>query len=323
MKKDRVVSGVKPTGRPHLGNYFGAMKPFIEMQETSDLFVFIADYHALIDVRDPDLLATYIREIIIDYLALGLSPKKATIFQQSDIHEHTELAWIFECLMPLAELERAHAYKDAKAKNEKITGGLFGYPVLMAADILLYDAVHVPVGADQKQHIETAQLLARKFNAAYGETFVVPEARITTEVATVPGLDGRKMSKSYGNTIEIFEPTESLRKKIMSIKTDSTPVGQPIDPDKDISFQLHKLVTKDIEELRGRYSAGKITYKESKEMLFHNMEAFIAPLRKERAKIADNVRLVNKVLVKGAKVAQKAASKKMEAVRLKIGVARG
>lgn len=321
MTKQRVLSGVKPTGRTHLGNYFGAMKQFVDLQDENENFIFVADYHALISEKSPEKISEYILNIAIDYLAIGLDPKKTTIFQQSRIPAHMELAWIFNCLTPFSELTRAHAYKDALAKNEKVNAGLFGYPVLMAADIVLYDTDMVPVGRDQAQHLEMANDLARRFNAAFGETFKQPKPYILKDVETVPGLDGRKMSKSYGNTIELFEPTESLRKKIMSIKTESVPLGQPLNPDTDITFQLHKLLSADtIDEIRSRYETGNIGYKESKELLFTNAEKLIAPLRERREKIEKNMNKVYKVLDAGAKRAQKIAAEKMDQVRTKIGV---
>jgi len=321
MTQSRVLSGVKPTGRTHLGNYFGAMKQFVDLQNENENLIFIADYHALIGVREPEKMSEYILEIALDYLTIGLDPKKTIIFQQSRVSEHTELAQVLNCLTPFSELTRAHAYKDAVAKNEKINVGLFTYPVLMAADILLYDTDKVPVGRDQAQHLEMASDLAKRFNAAYGETFTIPKPYILKHVETIPGLDGRKMSKSYGNTIELFEPAESLRKKIMGIKTGSERLGQPLNPETDIVFALHKLLSpEELPEIRQRYETGTIGYKESKEILLKNAEVLIGPLRIRREKIAKNMNTVYRALDHGAKKAQKIAARKMEIVRTKIGV---
>jgi tryptophanyl-tRNA synthetase len=272
-------------------------------------------------VREPEKMSEYILEIALDYLTIGLDPKKTILFQQSRVSEHTELAQVLNCLTPFSELTRAHAYKDAVAKNEKINVGLFTYPVLMAADILLYDTDKVPVGRDQAQHLEMASDLAKRFNAAYGETFKIPKPYILKHVETIPGLDGRKMSKSYGNTIELFEPAESLRKKIMGIKTGSERLGQPLNPETDIVFALHKLLSpEELPEIRQRYETGTIGYKESKEILLKNAETLIGPLRIRREKIAKNMNTVYRALDRGAKKAQKIAARKMEIVRTKIGV---
>ncbi len=322
MKKQRVLSGVKPTGRPHLGNYFGAMKQFVDLQDENDNFIFIADYHALTKFHDGEKLREYIFDMAVDYLAIGLDPKKTTLYQQSHISAHTELGWIFNCVTPFAELTRAHAYKDAVAKGEKISAGTFDYPVLMSADILLYDADTVPVGRDQAQHVEIASVIAKKFNNLYGETFTSPKGFILKEVEVVPGLDGRKMSKSYNNTIELFEETESLRKKIFSIKTGSEKMGEPLNPEKDILFSLHKLFAtqEELADLQKRYVSGEIGYKQSKELLFERAEAFIAPLRERRAAIAANPRKVMKIISTGTKKATKIANAKLEEVKKKIGV---
>ncbi len=244
MKK-RVLSGIQPSGAIHLGNYLGAIKQHIEMQQNSnyDCFFFIADLHALTTVRDPKKLADMTRDVALTYLSLGLDPEKVVFFKQSDVPEHTELAWIFSCITPMGLLERAHAWKDAveKGKKEK-TAGLFIYPILMAADILLYKPSLVPVGKDQKQHIEIARDIATHFNTTFGEEFPQPQELTPEDVAVVPGTDGQKMSKSYGNTIDIFAPENILKKQIMGIVTDSTPVEAPKDPSTCNVFQLYKLV---------------------------------------------------------------------------------
>lgn len=237
----RVLSGIQPTGRFHWGNYFGAIKQYIELQHAHEGYYFIADLHALTTVRDAEVLRGFVRDAALDLLALGLDPAKATLFVQSDIPEVSELCWLLMTGTPLGLLERCHAYKDKKEKGIKADAGLFTYPVLMAADILAYDANWVPVGEDQVQHIEVCRDLARSFNAHYGEVFTMPEARIVADAAKVPGTDGEKMSKSYNNTLGLFEPAKDLRKKIMRISTDSRPMEDPKDPETDHLFQLYRL----------------------------------------------------------------------------------
>jgi tryptophanyl-tRNA synthetase len=323
MKKQRVISGAKPTGRIHLGNYFGMIKQVLDLQKENEVFLFIADYHALINEHDPKKLSDFILNLAIDYLAIGLDPKKSVLFQQSRISAHTELAWILECLMPYSEMLRAHAYKEGIAKGKKITGGLFSYPILMAADILLYDANLVPVGGDQKQHVETASDLAKKFNNTYGETFVAPKAFTLDETATVPGLvPGEKMGKSDGGSIEIFEETDVIRKKVFSIQTGSEKMGEPLNTEKDVLFAFHKLFATPAElaEIRKRYETGTIGYKESKEILFERVEKFIKPLRERRKEIAKNPGKVLKILEKGTAKASKIANAKLLEAKKKIGV---
>ena len=230
MARPRILSGIKPTGKLHIGNYFGMMRPAIEWQERGEAFYFIADYHALTTVRDAQALRRYTEDVAIDFLACGLDPEKAVLFRQSDVAGLTELAWILSCITPMPMLENCHAYKDHLAKQLIPSHGVFAYPTLMAADILMYDSNIVPVGRDQKQHVEVTRDLAQKLNALYGEIVVVPEASIVPQVATVPGVDGRKMSKSYGNAIELFLDEKPLRKAILGIVTDSTPVAEPKDP---------------------------------------------------------------------------------------------
>src|SRR3989344_3735163 len=220
--KKILLSGVKPTGRPHIGNYFGAMKQFIDLQDSYDSFVFIPDYHALTSVKDRQVLNELTINLAIDYLAIGLDPSKVTLFKQSDVPQVTELCWIFNCITTMPYLMRAHAFKDAEAKNKDIDVGTFDYPMLMAADILIYDSDIVPTGEDQRQHVEFARDTAEKFNNIFGETFKLPETRILKDVAVVPGIDGRKMSKSYGNTIELFATDEEITEAVMSIVTDSS-----------------------------------------------------------------------------------------------------
>lgn len=323
--KKILLSGVKPTGRPHLGNYFGAMRQFVELQGTYESFIFIADYHALTTVQNSKELGEYSLGVALDYLAIGLDPKKVTLFKQSDIPEHTELAWIFNCITSMPYLERAHAYKDARAKDKEINVGIFDYPMLMAADILLYDADVVPVGHDQKQHLEYARDTAAKFNRVFGETFKIPEPLILKEVETVPGIDGRKMSKNYQNTIELFASDEEITERVMMIVTDSKTVGEPKDPDTDNVFKLHKLfATKaELSELAERYRHGGIGYRESKELLGKRIIAFMAPLRERRAKFEHDQTAVLEIIREGGKRARERAQKKMVVVRRRIGTLLG
>ena len=313
-KTNRMLSGVKPTGRPHLGNYFGAMRQFVDMQDAYDeVFIFIADYHALNTVQNREEMHENILNLIIDYLAIGLDPNKVTLYQQSRLPQHTELAWIFDTIVMMPYLERAHAYKDAKAKGIDINVGTFNYPILMAADILLYDANIVPVGKDQKQHLEFARDIAERFNRIYGDTFILPKAHILEEVETVPGIDGRKMSKSYGNTIPLFAETEEIEKRVKRIVTDS-------DGEKpEHVYAIHKLF-KTEEELSPLYEQHKGRYGDLKKILAQDIEAFIAPIREKRARIAQDIDTVKDILNQGANRAHELAEAKMQLVREKLGV---
>ena len=318
--KPILLSGVKPTNRVHIGNYFGAMKQFVDLQDDYRNYVFIADYHALNQVKDAKELNEYTHDLIVNYLAIGLDPKKTVLFKQSDAPQVCELQWIFNCLLPKPYLERAHAYKDALAKKKEINMGLFCYPVLMAADILMYDADVVPVGEDQKQHLEMAIDLANKFNHQWGQTFKLPKPLIMKEMV-IAGTNGEKMSKSKNNIIELFEPEETLKKKVMSIKTDSKGVNDKKNPEEDNVFAFHKLFSQPmLKELRQRYEEGGIGYKESKEILFNNILQYTAPFRKKRAQLLKDKSYVLGVLADGAKQANKAAEAKMEKVRRAIGV---
>lgn len=320
--KKILVSGIQPTGRPHIGNYFGAMKQMIDLQDEHDCHIFIADLHALTGVNDPAQLSQNTLDLAIDYLALGLDPKKVTIYKQSDTPQVAELAWIFNCITTMPYLMRAHAFKDAEAKNKDINVGVFGYPILMAADILLPGADIVPVGADQKQHIEIARDTAEKFNRIFGDTFAMPEGLIMKEVATVPGTDGQKMSKSYGNTIGLFASDDEITKAVMKIPTDSKGVDEPKNPDECKVFALHKLFANEGElaDIRARYEKGGLGYKESKDILAKNISAFIAPLRAAREKIAQDPEYVIDLLKEGGKKAHMRAEKKMEEIRAKVGL---
>lgn len=319
--KKIILSGVKPTQRPHIGNYFGAMKQLVDLQDDYTSYIMVADYHALTTTFDPEQMRNFTLDLAIDYLAIGLDPKKVYLFKQSDVAEHTELAWIFNCLTTVPFLSRAHAYKDALAKNKEPNVGLFDYPMLMAADILIYDTDLVPVGQDQKQHVEIARDTAEKFNRIYGQTFKLPEPLILKGIETLPGNDGKKMSKSHGNHLPIFSTDEEIKKFVMSIKTDSKGVDEPKNPEEDIIFALHKMVSGDqLAELRERYEKGGIGYKESKDILVANLIKFIAPLREKRAEIAKDKDKILAILAEGAKEAKKKTVAKMEEVRKKIGV---
>lgn len=312
--KKILLSGVKPTGRPHIGNYFGAMKQFVDMQEGYQCMFFIADYHALNFIQNGEEMKQQIIDLTLDYLALGLDPNKSLIYKQSDIPEHGELTWIFDTITTMPYLERSHAYKDAIANGKEITVGLFNYPMLMAADILLYDVDIVPVGQDQKQHIEYARDTALKFNHIFKEeVFKLPEAKIIEEVAVVPGTDGRKMSKSYGNTIPLFATDTEIEKSVMSIVTDSGS-EKP-----ENVYAIHRLF-KTEDELASLYEENKGKYKILKEALIEDLKAFIGPIRDKRAQLASDTDYVLDVLKEGGQRAREKAMKKMEEVREAIGV---
>lgn len=320
----RILSGIQSSGAPHLGNYLGAMKNHITMQEDHECFIFIADLHALTTVRDPAKMKQMTEEIAIDYLALGLDPEKTTFFRQSDLLEHSELAWILSCITPLGMLERAHAYKDAVAKEHKEpTAGLFTYPILMAADILLYKPDLVPVGKDQKQHVEMTRDIAQKFNNHFGEIFKLPEPHIPEEVATIVGTDGkRKMSKTYGNVINFFADEATLKKQVMSIVTDSTPIEDPKNPKKDTVFKLYKFFADpaEIENLRQKYEKGGFGYGDAKKLLLEKLLDYFGPARKKRIELQQDLGYIEEVLADGANKAKKIASKTMEDVKKKIGL---
>ncbi len=310
----RVLTGITPSGTLHIGNYFGAMRPAIELQAGGDAFYFIADYHSMTAITDAQERRGYTQAIALDWLACGLDPAKAVFWRQSDVPEVCELTWLIGSLTPMGLLERAHSYKDKTAKGIAPNFGLFAYPVLMAADILLYDTHVVPVGRDQKQHLEMTRDIAIKFNQTYGDTFVVPSERIRDDVAGVPGLDGQKMSKSYGNTIEIFGDEKVLRKKIMGIVMDSrTPQEPKPDADKNIALQLLRLVApKEVAaDFECRLRAGGLGYGDLKKALFEHYWNYFAPYRVKRAEFAANPDYVEKVLRDGAERAQAVAAKTM------------
>ena len=322
MATPRILSGIKPTGSAHIGNYFGMMRPAIEWQERGEALYFIADYHALTTVHDPKALRAYSREVALDFLACGLDPAKAVLFRQSDVPEVTELAWILSCVTPMPMLENCHAYKDHLAKEKVPSHGLFAYPVLMAADILLYDSNVVPVGRDQKQHVEVTRELARKINTLYGPLLTVPEASIVAVVETIPGLDGRKMSKSYQNTIELFPEEKQLRRKIMAIVTDSTPVEAPKDPAASPILPLYRLFASPADTLamEADFRKGGIGYGDFKKRLFEAIWSYFAPMRTRRAELSANPQLVDEVLDQGAVRARSLAEQTIRRVRAAIGL---
>ncbi len=315
-QKPVLLSGIKPTGELHIGNYFGALRQFVERAHKGEheVFVMIADYHALNFIQSADDMRSLTNDLLVSYLAAGLDPEKVTIFKQSDVPAHTELAWIFDTITTVPYLERAHAFKDAEAKGKEISVGTFNYPMLMAADILLYGTKVVPVGQDQKQHIEYARDTAEKFNRIFGETFTLPEPLIMEDVATVPGIDGQKMSKSYGNTIGLFASREELTERVMSIVTDSSG-----DTPQNV-YAIHRLL-KSEQELAPLYEEHKGKYKALKEALIDDLDAFIAPMRTRYESLKDDHTLLKRVLEEGAERARARANAKMDAVRSAIGVA--
>ena len=320
-QKRRILSGVKPTGKVHIGNYLGAMFNHVNMQSDCENYIFIADLHSLTTVKNKAKLQELILDIALDYLALGLDPNKAVFFRQSDVPEHAELTWVLSCLTPMPMLELAHAYKDAVAKGVKeINAGLFTYPVLMAVDILIYKPDIVPVGKDQKQHVEIARDLAGKFNRTYGEVFKLPAPFIPEEVAVVIGTDGQKMSKSYGNAIEIFASDKALKKQIMGIVTDSTPVEAPKEP--DTIYKLYSYFANDDEKaaLLERYRAGGMGYGDAKKMLLEKVIETFKPYREERERLKNDIAYVKDILKKGAEKARIVASETKKEVWDKTGL---
>ncbi len=322
MKKKVAISGIQSSGKLHLGNYFGAIKQFVEFQETYDMYVSVVNLHSLTTMRNPDELRGFTRDVIIDYLAAGLDPEKSVIFLQSDIPEVTELAWIFECLVTVPYLERAHAYKDKVQKKIEPTVGLFTYPMLMAADILIVGGEIVPVGEDQRQHVEIAREIARKFNQTYGSTFAEPEEYIKKDVAVVPGIDGEKMSKSYNNTIPLFGTDADIKSQIAKIVTDSKTPEEPKNPEECNVFALHKLITPEPEltEIKKRYVEGGIGYKESKDILLKNVLAFVSPMRERREALLANPAEIDRVLEEGKRKVRRIVEEKMADIRKKIGI---
>jgi len=320
-KLKRILSGVKPTGKAHIGNYLGAMRNHVNMQQDHENFIFIADLHSLTTVKNKAELQELIVDLALDYLALGLNPERAVFFRQSDVPEHAELTWVLNCLTPMPMLENAHAYKDAIAKgSHEINVGLFTYPVLMAVDILIYKPDIVPVGKDQKQHVEIARDLAGKFNRTYGDVFKLPMPYIPEEVAVVIGTDGQKMSKSYGNTIEIFASDKALKKQVMGIITDSTPVEAPKDPDTIYKLYSYFATEEEKKTLLERYQAGGMGYGDAKKLLLEKIVDTFKPFREERERLKNDLAYVKDVLKKGAEKARETAAATKAEVWEKTGL---
>ncbi len=318
----KILSGIQPSGQLHIGNYFGMMKTMISHMKNSELYVFIVDLHAMTSVHDREKLARGTLEAAADFLALGLDPNKCVFWVQSDVPEVCELTWVLSTLAPMGLIERCHSYKDKVAKGISASHGLFSYPILMAADILLYQAERVPVGKDQKQHLEVARDLAIKFNNEFGDTFVVPEPAISAETAVVPGLDGQKMSKSYGNTIPIFLEGKQLKKRVMAIETDATPVEEPKDPDKCTLFSIFKLFASKerLAEVHDLYVNGGAAYGYIKLELLDLLNDFFGEARREKEKYLADPEMLRQILAQGADKAREKASVTLDIVRDRVGL---
>ena len=318
----RVLSGIQPSGRLHIGNYFGAMRQHIQMQQDNECFFFIADYHALTSNPSPKDVADFTLDVAMSYLAMGLDPDKTIFWRQSDVPEVTELTWLLSCITPMGLLHRCTSYKDKVAQGLSPNHGLFAYPVLQAADILIFKSDVVPVGADQKQHIEMTRDIASYFNNTYGQIFTLPKDFIIESVAVVPGIDGRKMSKSYGNTIEMFEPEKNIKNKVMKIVTDSTPVEVPKNPDNCNVFALLKLFAsaEEIKQWEDRYRKGGTGYGEAKKRLAELIVEYFRPFRQKRTELERNIEHVKDLLAKGAQRARAVASVTLEQARKAVGL---
>ncbi|MEW5765718.1 MAG: tryptophan--tRNA ligase [Acidobacteriota bacterium] len=319
----RVLSGIQPSGKLHLGNYLGAMRQHLDLQHGGDAFYFIADFHALTTVKDPQVLRENVRDVALDYLALGLDPQKCTFYRQSDIPEVPELTWLLTTVTPMGLLERCHSYKDKIAKGIAPDHGLFAYPVLMAADILIVDSNVVPVGKDQKQHVEVTRDIAQRFNNTYGqEVFVIPEDRILPEAGVVPGLDGQKMSKSYGNDIGLFLEGKALKERVMAIVTDSAPVEAPKDPDANNVYNLLKLFVSKEEDAqwRERFQKGGLKYSDAKKRLIAVLDETFGPARERRKELAARPGFVEEVLREGAKRVRPVAAATLARARKACGI---
>ena len=322
MKKLRVLSGIQPSGKLHIGNYFGAMKQFVDLQDENESFIFIANYHAMTTIKDPNFLREMTLEVATCYLAIGLDPNKVALFKQSDITRINDFSWILSTLTPMGLLERCHSYKDKIAKGISPDHGLFAYPVLMAADILIYKSDIVPVGKDQKQHVEVARDIAIKFNNTYGEILKLPDIKIMENTAVVPGIDGQKMSKSYNNTISPFDDEKEIKKQVMRIVTDSTPVDAPKNPDKCNVFSLYKLMAteEEIELMRNKYLNGGFGYGDAKKILFEKILDYFLEIRKRYFEFKRDPSYVLDVLKKGAEKANEIANQTMEEVLKAVGI---
>lgn len=322
MSKQTLLTGIKPTGRLHLGNYFSVIKPVLDAKNSYDIFFFLADLHALTKMPKSEKTRADVEDLMLSLVALGLDHKAITLYKQSHIKEIPELKWILECLVTVPYLMRAHAYKDAEAKGEEVTGGTFDYPVLMAADILIAQPDFVPVGKDQKQHIEYARDMAQKFNHQYGTEYLkLPKELIDENVQTIPGTDGEKMSKSYNNVIPIFATREELTKIVMSIPSDSTPVDQPKDTSTNIIFKIHSLFLdeEDKRTLKEQYETPGLSYKVAKENLLECIWSYFAEAREKRAKLEKNFRAVEKAYQKGSKKVSRIAAAHMQEIRDLVG----
>jgi len=318
----RVLSGIQPTGEFHIGNYFGAMKQYVDLQEEEhEGYYFIANYHAFTSIHDPAELRRLTQDVVMNFLAFGIDPERSVLFRQSDVPQVTELTWLLSCITPMGLLERCHAYKDKISQGLAADHGLFAYPVLMASDILIYDSNLVPVGQDQKQHVEVTRDLALKFNQMFGETLVVPEPYILKTVAVVPGVDGQKMSKSYDNTIPVFDTDKGIKKRIMSIKTDSTPVEDPKDPDTCNVFALYQLFATEEQsrEMAERYRAGGLGYGEVKKALVTMVLDHFADARARKQELINNPDYVEDVAQAGAAKARAKAAEVLDRCRSACG----
>jgi len=321
----RILTGVQPSGKLHLGNYFSVMEKMIRYQKDHDLFCFVANLHSLTTFKSKETLQDNTFDAVCDFLALGIEPEKSTFWVQSDVPLVTELTWYLSMCINVNQLHLAHSYKDKTAKGINPTGGLFFYPILMAADILLYDTQRVPVGKDQKQHLEFARDIANKFNHDFGSTFLIPEPEIDEDTAIIPGTDGAKMSKSYGNTINFFDKESSIRKSVMSIVSDSAGIDEPKDPDKSVIFSIYKLFLNetDLKTLRTRFETPGLRYGDIKKELFSTIMDYFAPYRKKREELVANPDYVEELLRKGSGKAHSAAAPVIDRVRAKLGIKRG
>ncbi|MFW0871029.1 MAG: tryptophan--tRNA ligase [Patescibacteria group bacterium] len=317
----RMLSGIKPTGEMHIGNYFGALKQWVEMQYEYDSFIFIPDYHALITVQDKNKMEELVYNTALNLLAIGIDPNQVTLYKQSDIPAHTELCWIFNCLTTMPQLMRGHAFKDGEAKKKEVSVGLFDYPVLQAADIALYDTEVVPVGEDQRQHIEMTREIVRKFNNTFGDTFIEPDEYIKEEVGTIVGSDGQKMSKSYGNQLSLFASEEETLEYIMAIPMDSKKVEEFKNPDEYTLYKIASLFCNKEQDvaLRAMFSEGGVGYGEIKEHIARIINDYLREMRTRRVELAQNPEYIKQMLQEGALKAQEIADHKMKEVREKIG----
>ena len=318
---NRAISGIQPSGKLHIGNYFGMMKPAIEMQKEYETFLFVADYHALTTVQDPKILKSLTKDAVLDFLACGINPEYTCLYRQSDVPQVHELSWFLSVLTPMGLLERCHSYKDKIAKGLDSTHGLFSYPILMAADILLFNSNLVPVGKDQKQHIEMARDIANRFNAHYGDVFILPEPDIVKETQLIPGVDGQKMSKSYNNTIPIFGNDKEIRKKIMSIITDNASINEPKDKESPL-FHLYCLFADKSEQqiLSEKFDAPGLLYGDVKLELFEKIMDYFAPYREERAMLQSKPDDIKDILILGANKAKNVALEVLDKVRTTVGI---